>query len=572
MKKFFKILIPLLLVGLIAASIIWYLFVYDRAFTRDTLLSQARFNDSHGNARLSSMFYDMAYTFSDHDQDVAVELANQYKGQGNFTKAEYTLTRAIASGATAELYENLCLTYVQQDKLLDAVNLLAGIPDPQIKAELDAKRPVSPKADREPGFYSDYETIHLTSTEGAAIFYTTDGTYPTTQGSVYGGSITLPAGETHLLAVAVNANGLVSPVTELNYTVTGVIEEAVFVDSAMEAAIREAISAGENRTLYTNDLWQITEFTVPDGVQTYDDLALLPQLTKLTIQSRTVNSLAPLSALANLQELDLTGSQFQASDLSVVAQLPSLQKLTLSGCGISTIADLEGANGLTYLDLSNNTVRNLDPLDGMTGLTELYLQNNAVKDLSHVGALPELTHLNISYNAVSSLEPLTGCPKLTWLEAGHNQLTNLDGVDSLTQLTHLGVDANGLTDVSILKSNVQLKDLDISDNEINSLSALKTLTHLESFNFSENHATALPDWPEGSALVTVNGSYNQLTNIDVLKRMDNLTHVYMDYNLITNIDALANNYCLVQINVFGNEIEDVSKLREHDIIVNYDPT
>lgn len=54
--------------------------------------------------------------------------------------------------------------------------------------------------------------------------------------------------------------------------------------------------------------------------------------------------------------------------------------------------------------------------------------------------------------------------------------------------------------------------------------------------------------------------------------MNSLTYVYMDYNLLTNIDAIADNYCLVQVNVFGNQIEDVSALRAHDIIVNYDPT
>ena len=54
--------------------------------------------------------------------------------------------------------------------------------------------------------------------------------------------------------------------------------------------------------------------------------------------------------------------------------------------------------------------------------------------------------------------------------------------------------------------------------------------------------------------------------------MQSLTYVYMDYNLLTNIDALADSYCLVQVNVFGNQISDVSALREHDIIVNYDPT
>ena len=39
-----------------------------------------------------------------------------------------------------------------------------------------------------------------------------------------------------------------------------------------------------------------------------------------------------------------------------------------------------------------------------------------------------------------------------------------------------------------------------------------------------------------------------------------------------NIDALADCYCLVQVNVFGNTIEDVSALRDRDIIVNYNPT
>ena len=95
MKKATRILVPVLLAVLILASIVWYLFDYDRAFTRDTLLSQARYNDLHGNSRLSSWFYDMAYSFSGHDQNVAIELANQYKSDGNYTKAEVTLSKAL---------------------------------------------------------------------------------------------------------------------------------------------------------------------------------------------------------------------------------------------------------------------------------------------------------------------------------------------------------------------------------------------------------------------------------------------------------------------------------------------
>ena len=50
MKKAVRIFIPLLLVLVILASVAWYLFVYDREFTRDSLLSQARFQDLHGRS------------------------------------------------------------------------------------------------------------------------------------------------------------------------------------------------------------------------------------------------------------------------------------------------------------------------------------------------------------------------------------------------------------------------------------------------------------------------------------------------------------------------------------------
>ena len=101
----------------------------------------------------------------------------------------------------------------------------------------------------------------------------------------------------------------------------------------------------------------------------------------------------------------------------------------------------------------------------------------------------------------------------------------------------------------------------------------RLLTALEkSFDFSSNKVEALPAWPDGCALQTINGSYNAISNIDGLRNMESLSYIYMEYNLITDIDALADCVCLVQLNVFGNEIKDASKLRDRGIIVNYDPT
>ena len=218
MKKFIRVLVPLLLAVLIIASIGWYLFTYDRGFTRDFLLTQARYNDLHGNSRLSSWFYDLAYNFSNHDENVAIELANLYKADDNYTKAEYTLTNAINSEPSAELFTALCKTYVEQDKLLDAVSLLDKITNPDIKAEIEAQRPDAPISNYEPGYYSQY--IDVTLYAAGKLYYTTNGEYPSVKDPVYESPITLPAGETTIYAIAVGDNGLVSPLTVLGYTVT----------------------------------------------------------------------------------------------------------------------------------------------------------------------------------------------------------------------------------------------------------------------------------------------------------------------------------------------------------------
>jgi len=571
MKKTIRFLAALLLTLLILASIAWYLFIYDREFTRDTLLSQARFQDTHGNSKLSAFFYDFAYVFSDQDEDVAIELANQYKHDGNYTKAEYTLTTALNNNPTADLYVALSRAYVEQDKLLDAVNLLDSISNPTLKAQLDSLRPSAPAADYAPGYYSQYMDLHISST-GKYIFYTNDGDYPSTKGVVYQDSIPLEAGETTIYAISVDEHGLVSPLTILSYTITGVIEPVVFADPAMEATIRGLVGADADDTVYTNQLWSITEFTAPEGVVSFADLAQMPYLNKLTIHNQTIDTLTHLSTLHNLSILDLSGCAFSVEEMSVLANLPYLRQLSLSNCSLSTIAGLANAQSLTHLDLSNNTVRNLEALSPMTTLQSINLNHNAVTDLHALSALGNLDTLLVSYNSVSSLSPLESCIKLQQLEAEHNQLYSLDGVDKLPLLENLAVDYNSLTDVSILSGCTELKNLSIASNQLTDISALHTLTNLEVFDFSGNQIPLLPAWPDGCALQTIDGSYNALTSIDGLSNMEALTHVYMDYNLLTNIDALADNFCLVQVNVYGNAIPDVESLRDHDIIVNYDPT
>ena len=571
MKKLNKILVPVLLALLVLGSIVWYLFVYDRDFTRDFMLQQARYHDTYGNSRIAAFFYDLAYEFSEQDESVAIELAQQYKADGNYTKAEFTLSNAVADGGTVELYIALCRTYVEQDKLLDAVNMLDNVTDPAIREVLEQMRPVAPTANYAPGFYNQYIQLELQH-DGKTLFYSDEGEYPSIHGLTYEGPIALSGGETTIYAVAVSENGLVSPLSVMGYTVAGVIEPAVFMDASMEAAVRELLGADSEDVLYTNDLWEITEFTVPQDATIFEDLALLPQLQKLTIHNNSIGTLAYLSNLAALTELDLSGSRFPSDDLSVLANLPNLTKLTMANCSLSTIAAMSDVQNLTHLDLSSNTLRNLDALMSMSTLLELDLSHNAVTNLSALSSLNNLQKLDISFNAVSSLAPIATCLNLTWLDAGNNQLSSVSGVDNIPGLTYLSVEYNVLTDVSPIGSCTTLKELSISGNQLTEISSLSALMNLDILDISYNQITALPSWADGCPLRVLDGSYNALESLAPLKGMHQLTYLYMDYNKLTSVDAIAECYCLVQVNVFDNEIKDVSALTEHDIIVNWDPT
>ena len=572
MKKLIHFLVPLLMIVLVIASIGWYLFVYDRAFTRDLLLQQARDNDLKGNTSLSSWFYNLAYGFSGQDENVAIELANQYKASGNYTKAEVTLSKAIRDGATKELYIALCKTYVEQDKILDAVSMLANIPNASIKAELEAMRPAAPQADYPSGYYSQYISVTLSSSEGTTLYYTTDGDYPSIADEPYSAPIELPLGESQVYAVSVADNGLVSPVTILGYTIGGVIEPVIFMDASMEQAIRAALGYDQSHVLYTNDLWQITELEVPSDAMTLEDLIYLTYLENLTVNGRNMSNLQDFAGLNHLKKLDLSGCRFPADSLKTIASLPHLKELNLSNCSLSTLSGLENAESMEILDISNNTIRNLEPLSNMSALSELYLQHNAVANLTVVGGLPELTVLDVSYNALTSIAPLTGNVRLTKLNASNNQIGDVSAAASLPMLAELNLDYNGLTDISGLSGCASLKTLTVSNNQLSSIDALSGMNTLERLDFSYNSVSSLPDFGANSAMQVIDGSYNALESIDSIAKMADISYIYMDYNKLTSVDALADCFHLVQVNVYGNEIPDVTALTEHDILVNYDPT
>ena len=572
MRKKLKILVSVLLVILILASIGWYLFEYDPGFTRDLLLNQAhRFEDQGRNAA-AVWLYNLAYNQADRDDSVAIELAEYYKSIGNYSKAEYTLTKAIEDGGGAQLYVALCKTFVEQDKLRDAVAMLDKVSDPEIKAQLDALRPAAPTASYNSGHYSQYITVRFSAGD-AKIYAVFNGDFPSVSNDLVDTEVTLTGGETTVWVVAINDSGLVSPLAEYHYQISNVVEEVVFADNAFEKAIREYLNLSPEDPVISSDLWNITEFQIPSATVTCEDLKWLPNLQSLTIQDCAFGDMKLLENMKKLQNLTITDSVISNKDLLTIAQLPMLEKLTLSGCYLSTITNLSAATNLTYLDLSNNSIRDLSGIAGLSKLEYLDLSENALIELDAIAGLTQLTTLDVSYNSLITTAPVAHLTNLTRLDVSANGLFKLECVENLTELTWFAAAHNNLIDVDVLSSCTKLQTLLISNNTILNLNVLQDHIDLEYLDFSYNEVSSLPKFSKNCQLRIINGGYNQLSSLDNLAVLQKLEYIYMDYNTkIKKIDKLVSCSSLKVVNVYGSGVKNVSKLTALGITVNFTPT
>ena len=575
MKKTVRILVPLVLTLVILICTFWYLFIYDREFTRDMLLHAARSFDSRGNHTVAAWFYDCAYRQAGDNDAVAIELAQQYKESGNFTKAEHTLTKAISDGGGVELYIALSKTFVEQDKLMDAVKMLDNVKNADVKAQLDMLRPAAPTCSPNPqgsNYYTQYITVTVSAEKGT-LYVSSNGEYPSTQKDLYTNGIQLKDGKTTIQAIVVAENGLVSPSAIFPFTVGGVIEDVTFADAAVESAMRELLQVSADRVLRTDDLWTIKEFTIPGSAANWSDLTHLAFVEKLTVDAGALGQITHIGSLANLKELHISNTTVSPEDLIIIGKLPNLQKLTLANCGLSTVSGLDAAKELLSLDLNNNAIRNITPLGGLKKVTHINLSHNALDDLTVLSTLSTLTELDVSYNGLTTLAPITALTGLKVLIANDNAVTDLVSFQQLTALQKLVFSNNKIVDISPLSACVEMTTLEFTNNAVKDISVLSGLNKLTGLNFSKNSVSALPKWNTDCALINIDGSYNKITTLEPLKGLKHLNNVFMDYNSgISSVKALASCPVLVQVNIFGTKVSNISDLTSMNVIVNYDPT
>lgn len=552
MKKALKIVIPLVLVLALLAAACWFFFFQRPDLTTSFLLSQADSMTAKGRYERAITYYSWSWSLEPQRDDIPICLAETYVAAGNYTKAEYTLVKAISNNPDlTELYVALCKTYVAQDKLLDAVQMLDRTTDSGVKAELDAMRPAAPVLSPESGYYTEYIDV-AAQADAATIFLTTDGEYPSTDKDLYTGPVSLNAGETTVMAVAVDDQGLVSPISLGGYTIGGVVEAVTLSDPAVDQTVREQLGLAADEVLMSDVLWSITNLTLPDTVEDLSDLARFSGLQSLTIQNRSGMDFSVLKQLPALRELDLSGCTISSNGLEAIGSLTELRRLVLEGCALTDISSFAQLTKLTELQLANNSISDIGVISLMLELETVGLANNPLSSIAALSTCSNLRSLDITGCSISSIGSLSGKEKLETLLASNNQIKSLDELAQCSALTTLEVNGNRISDISILTE----------------------LHKLTRFEADQNQITEIPDFDEDNCQLVYFGiDYNQVEDVSGLAGIRTLNYLNIDYNKVKDLTSLAENINLVQINAWDNAIteESVEALKEYSIILNYNP-
>ena len=142
-----------------------------------------------------------------------------YNAQEDLDRAEMVFWDAIEANPTSvELYEEMIDFYIATDQEPQIPLLLDECEDESVLTALKSYQVRVPKFSLDESKYDEVQELTLTS-KAKEIYYTIDGSEPTTDSTKYEEPISIPEGTTTVKAIAVNKKGVPSLTEEKPYTV-----------------------------------------------------------------------------------------------------------------------------------------------------------------------------------------------------------------------------------------------------------------------------------------------------------------------------------------------------------------
>lgn len=248
------------------------------------------------------------------------------------------------------------------------------------------------------------------------------------------------------------------------------------------------------------DCQNLTELYLEDNRELKDQNAIAQMVNLQSLTIDDVDTLEILRPLVNLKRLTVDGL-YAADDLSVLGALSNLEYLELHGMGngVKSFAPLTGLAALKEVNLSGGSFYfNTTDLFSIPNLERLNLSNSTFgSDFSKIGNLTQIKYLNLDKIHVTVNNSVQTSGYYTEVYYDSVEINDIVAeLSSLTTLEELHLRENEIESVDFAGTLTQLKYLDISENYIKDLSPLATCTALNTV-LAVNTPVLLETVPEG---------------------------------------------------------------------------
>ena len=222
----------------------------------DYQLEQAQEAYQEGDYDSALNYVERALELDSKNEDARLLQAQIYQKEEKTEKAVEILEELLKEDPDLEAaYGVLLPIYLDQGDTDGIRDLMDACTDEKIREKYSDYISPTPAFSLKGGTYQETKLVELTVDSTATIYYTTDGTEPTTSSSKYTIEIRLEEGETTLRAMAVNALGIPSDVVEETYKI--------------EAKKPSAPKITPKSGTYTSKTTSKITVTVPDGYKAY---------------------------------------------------------------------------------------------------------------------------------------------------------------------------------------------------------------------------------------------------------------------------------------------------------------
>lgn len=228
--------------------------------------------------------------------------------------------------------------------------------------------------------------------------------------------------------------------------------------TALPEAVREMIWL-EKLFLINNSIIQLPDW-----------FSELVNLKYLTLDHNPISSLAALSGLTLLQDLDCNVTN--VADLSPLSGLSQLESISCIFSQVENLSPLSGLTKLRSLNFSCTAVVDLLPLSELYKLQSLFCMNTPIKDLWPLSRLTSLEQLNCVNTKIVDLSPLSELSELVIILCSGTQVADLSPLTRLYKLKALNCYNTHIADLSPLSNLAELKHISCQNTKVTDLSAL----------------------------------------------------------------------------------------------------